>query len=76
MSQTHLKDTFGGRNMTRSARVDFHRHTQRAPKGFEYGFNLVVSILTADVIDVDRYHGVINKALKKFTKQIHIKIAH
>ena len=62
--------------MVGCARIDFHRHAQRPPKSLENGFNLVVRILAADVVDVHRDHRVIHKALKKFMEQIDVKVAY
>lgn len=62
--------------MVGCARIDFHRHAQRPPKSLENSFNLVVRILAADVVDVQRDHRVIHKALKKFMEQIDVKVAY
>lgn len=47
-----LQNTFGGRNMISCAEIDFNRHAQRPSKSLEDGFNLVVRILAADVVDM------------------------
>ena len=62
--------------MVGCARIDFYRHAQRPTKSLENGFNLVVRILAADVVDVQRDHRVIHKALKKFMEQIDVKVAY
>ena len=47
-----LQDAFGGRNMVGCTGIDFHRRAQRPAKSLEDGFNLVVRILAADVVDM------------------------
>ena len=71
-----LQNAFGGRYMVGCTGIDFHRHTQRPTKSLENGFNLVVRILAADVVDMQRDHRVIHEALEKFMEQIDVKVAH
>ena len=52
VARHRLQNTFGGRNMVGCAGVDFHRRAQRPAKSLEDGFNLVVRILAADVVDM------------------------
>ena len=52
VARHRLQNAFGGRNMVGCAGIDFHRRAQRAAKSLEDGFNLVVRILTADVVDM------------------------
>jgi hypothetical protein len=47
-----LQNAFGGRNMVGCAGIDFHRRAQRPAKSLEDGFNLVVRIPAADVVDM------------------------
>ena len=47
-------------------RVGCQRGAQGAGKGFEHRLALVVCVLTAQVVDVQRDKGVVDKALEKF----------
>ena len=50
-------------------------HAQCAPKGLEHGFNLVMRIHAAQIVDVQSYLGVIDEALEKLHEQIYVKAA-
>ena len=52
VARHRLQNAFGGRNMVGCAGIDFHRRAQRPAKSLEDGFNLVVRILAADVVDM------------------------
>ena len=47
-----LQNAFGGRNTVGCTGIDFHRRAQRSAKSLEDGFNLVMRILAADVVDM------------------------
>ena len=52
VARHRLQNAFGGRNMVGCTGIDFHRRAQRSAKSLEDGFNLVVRILAADVVDM------------------------
>lgn len=52
VARHRLQNAFGGRNMVGCAGIDFHRRAQSPAKSLEDGFNLVVRILAADVVDM------------------------
>ena len=52
VARHRLQNAFGGRNMVGCAGIDFHRRAQSPAKSLEDGFNLVVRILSADVVDM------------------------
>ena len=52
VARHRLQNAFGGRDMVGCASIDFHRRAQSPAKSLEDGFNLVVRILAADVVDM------------------------
>ena len=52
VAKHRLQNAFGGRNMVGCTGIDFHRRAQRSAKSLEDGFNLVMRILAADVVDM------------------------
>ena len=52
VARHRLQNAFGGRNTVGCAGIDFHRRAQRPTKSLEDGFNLVVRIFAADVVDM------------------------
>ena len=52
VARHRLQNAFGGRNMVGCTGIDFHRCAQRSAKSLEDGFNLVVRIFAADVVDM------------------------
>ena len=61
-----LQRAFGRWNRTASARIEFNRHTQRTRECFKYRLTLVMRIITAQIINMDRYQCMIDKTLEKF----------
>ena len=70
------ENPFRRRAGTRYSRVTGDSHSQCPTKSLENRFCLMVCIVAAKVIDVQRHIGVIHKALKKFNEKIDIKLAH
>ena len=66
--QQHLKRAFRRRYNSGHTFIGGDRHAQGSAKGFEQGFGLMVGVLTLEIIQVQRHHGVINEALEKFTQ--------
>ena len=58
----------------RSTRIDFNRHAQCPRKSLEDGFALMVRVITAQVVDMQGYLGVIGESLKKFMRKIDIEL--
>ena len=52
VTRHRLQNAFGGRNTVGCTGIDFHRRAQRSAKSLEDGFNLVMRILAADVVDM------------------------
>ena len=52
VARHRLQNAFGGRNMVGCAGIDFNRRAQRSAKSLKDGFNLVVRIFAADVVDM------------------------
>ncbi len=76
---THLRGlehTLGGGRYARHARILRQGHAQGAAKGLEHGFSLVVAVVAAQVVDVQGDLGVVDEALEKLEKQVHVEAAH
>ena len=71
-----LQNPFGRRAGAGHGSVGCDRHAQRSAKRLEYGFGLVVRIVSAEIIDVQRHVGVIHEALKELDHQINIELTH
>ena len=50
-------------------------HAHGATESLEHGFDLVMRIVAAHIVDVQRHLGVIDEALEEFIEQVNIKIA-
>ena len=53
--------------------VQFGGHAQRAAEGLEHGFALVVGVLAAQVVDVQRHQRVVDEALEEFVRQVDVE---
>ena len=63
--QRRSETAFGVRNGAGSAWIKLGSHAQRAAKRLEYRFALMVRILAAQVVDVQRHIRVIDETLKR-----------
>ena len=72
-----LEGAFGrGDRLGIQARVHRDGHAKSPAKGLEDGLALVMRILAFEVVDVDRDHGVIDKALEELVNEIEVELAH
>src|SRR6185503_2902537 len=70
-----LERPLGRRNHAAAALVAADRHAQRAGKRLEYRLRLVVSVVAAQVVDVQADQRVIDEALKELMGQIDVESA-
>src|SRR3569832_1142865 len=70
-----LQAAFCRRNRASRSRIQFGRHAQCAPKCLEHGFALVMRILAAQIVDMQRYQSMIDKTLEKLMRQVDIESA-
>ena len=61
--------------LPRSARIELNRHPQRPCECLEYRFALMMRVVAAQVVDVQRGQRVIGEALKKFMREIDVEAA-
>ena len=47
-----------------------------AAKGLEHRFGLMMGVDAAQIVDMQRHHRVIDKAMEEFREQIHVKLAN
>ena len=71
-----LEGAFGGGDGAGSARIEFHRHAQCATERLEHGFCLMMRVAAGEIIDVQRYHGVIDEALEKLIDQVDVEFTN
>ena len=67
--------TFGGRDHTDRAGIEFERRTNRPCKRLEDGLALVVRIDALEVVDVQRAQRVVHKALEELVDQLGVERA-
>src|SRR5690554_35083 len=65
----------GRRDTAGNAFVVLRGHAQRAAKGLEDRFALMVRVFPTQVINMQRYASMVDEPLEKFARQIDIKIA-
>lgn len=68
-----LKAAFRGGHDAGHARVVSDRHSQRASQGFKDRFGDVMSVDAFQIVDVQRYPGVVDETLEKLPEQIDIE---
>ena len=76
MTRHRLQAALGGGHDAAHAIIMLNGHAQCAPKGLEHGFNLVMRIHAAQIVDVQGDLGVIDEALEKLHEQVNIKSAN
>jgi len=54
--------------------VGLARHAQRARERLEHGLALVVRVVAAQVVDVQRHLGVVDEALEELVHQVHVEL--
>ena len=69
------RGSLGGRHAAGGARIGLDRHAQRAAEGLEHRLGLMVGVVAAQVVDVQRDAGVIDQALEEFAHQVDIELA-
>ena len=57
------------------ARIELDRHAQRAPERLEHGLALVVRVVAAQVVDVQRDQRVVDEALEELVRQVDVELA-
>ena len=71
-----LYRSLGGRHHAGHSRIQFQRHAQRATKRLEYGFGLMVCIVSSKIVDMHRHQSMVDESLKKLLDQINIELAN
>src|SRR5213080_3582346 len=56
--------------------IAFYGHAQSPAKGLKYGFDDVMAIPAAQIVNVQGHEGMIGEALEELIEQIDIKIAY
>ena len=64
-----------GRRNAGGARIDLHRHAQRAAEGLERRLRLMVGVVAPNGVDMQRHAGVIDQSLEELAHQVHIEVA-
>nr|GEU28313.1 hypothetical protein [Tanacetum cinerariifolium] len=70
-----LQSALGRRDGAGSARIELGRHAQRAAKGLEHGFALVVGVGAAQVVDVQGDQRMVDEAAEKLQRQVDVERA-
>ena len=55
------------------ARVELDRHAQRARERLEHRLALVVRVVAAQVVDVQRHQRVVDEALEELVRQVDVE---
>ncbi len=55
------------------ARIRRDRHAQRLGEGLEHGLGLMVRVVAAQVVDVQRRQRVIGEALEELVRQVDVE---
>lgn len=53
--------------------IDLNRHAQCAAESLEHGFDLVVGVGAAQVVDVQADKRVVDETLEEFLEQVDVK---
>ena len=73
----HLSQAaFGRRQDPFHPGIAFYCHAQSPAKGLEHGFDDVMAIPTAQIVNVQGQEGMIDEALEKLIEEIDIKITY
>src|SRR5512143_1133651 len=70
-----LQRPLGRGDRSCGTRVDFDGHPQRPGKGLEDGLALVVRVVAAQVVDVQRDQRVIDEALEELVREVDVELA-
>src|SRR5262249_1892079 len=70
-----LQGALGRRHHAGGARVGFRRHAQGASERLEHGLALVMRVVAAQVIDVQRDLRVVDETLEELVHQVDIELA-
>src|SRR5512137_1960173 len=65
-----LQRSLGRRNRSRGTRIVLHRHAQRPGERLEDGFALVMRVVAAQVVDVQRDQRVIDEPLEELVREV------
>src|SRR6187551_2222508 len=71
-----LERTFGRGHDAARARVGLDRHAQGARERLEDRLALVVRVVAAQVVDVNRGLRVVHEALEELMREVHVEVAH
>src|SRR6476661_4063897 len=70
-----LEGSLGGGNGAFSARVALDRHAQRPRKGLEHRLALVMCVVAAQVVDMERHLRMIDEALEELVHEVDVEFA-
>ena len=70
-----LEGSLGRRDHAGGARIGLHRHAQRARERLEHGLALVVRVVAAQVVDVQRHQRVVDEALEELVREVDVELA-
>src|SRR5918999_4211552 len=68
--------TFGRRQEPFHPGIAFYCHAQSPAKGLKYGFDDVMAVSTAQIVNVQGHEGMVDEALEEVIEQVHIKITY
>src|SRR5207249_3847807 len=74
-SEKSLERALRGWDGSFRARIRLQRHAQGPRERLEHSLALVMRVVAAQVVDMQRHLGVVGKTLEEFVHQVHVEVA-
>src|SRR5207237_5638336 len=73
-SEKSLERALRGWDGSFRARIRLQRHAQGPRERLEHRLSLMMRVVPAQVVDMQRHLGVVGKTLEEFVQQIHVEV--